>query len=69
MDKPSPEPKKLSQEDIERLQRFAGILERVEGWCLVNRAIAKAVIIGGIGLLILFSNALDAVKNLLGWKH
>lgn len=67
MDKP-PEPT-LTPEEIERLRRFSGVLERVEGWCLINRAIAKIVLIGGIGLLILFSNALDAVKNLLGLKH
>lgn len=54
---------------MERLQRLLRVLARIEGWCVVNRAIAKAIIIGGLGLLILFSNALDAIKNLLGFKH
>ena len=66
MDKP-PEP--LSEDEIASLQRLARILTRIEGWCLVNRAIAKVLIVGALGLLILFSNALDAVKNLLGLKQ
>jgi hypothetical protein len=64
-----PRPDQFSSEDAERLKRFAGLLERVDGWCKINRWIGKFILVGGIGLLILFSNALDAVKNLIGWKH
>jgi hypothetical protein len=60
---------KLSPEDIRRLQWLLACIERIEGWCLINRWIGKTILVGGIGMLIWFSNILDAFKNLLGLKH
>ena len=59
----------LSPEEIERLQRLAALLKRVDGWCRVNRSIGKFIIVTVIGLLIIMSQGLDAIRNLLGWKH
>lgn len=62
---------KLSSDDINRLSWLLGIVEMVEGWCKINRMIAKFLIVVVIGTLILFSQAFDAVRNLLSWggKH
>lgn len=59
----------LEPEDIERLKQLAKTLKRIDGWCKVNRAIGKFIIVTVIGLLILFSQGLDAIRNLFGWKH
>ena len=67
MDNP-PKPD-LDPEEIERLKRVARVLARIEGWCLINRAIGKFIFFTVIGLLILLSQGLDAIKNLLGMKH
>lgn len=60
---------KLSVEDRRRLTWLLNIIGKIEGWCVINRAIAKVILVGAIGLLILFSNALDAIRNLLGLKQ
>lgn len=62
---------KLSEDDTKRLEWLLGIVEKIEGWCNINRMIAKFVIVSVIGLLIVMSQAFDAVRNLLGWggKH
>jgi hypothetical protein len=60
---------KLSEDDIGRLAWLLGIVETIEGWCKINRMIAKFIIVFIIGTLILFSQAFDAVRNLLSWKH
>lgn len=60
---------KLDKADVERLDRLLATLRMVDGWCRVNRAIGKWIIVGGISLLILLSGAWDALRNLLGWKH
>lgn len=59
----------LDPEDIERLKQLAKTLKRIDGWCRVNRVIGKFIIITIIGSLILLSQGLDAIRNLLGWKH
>lgn len=59
----------LSKDDIDRLTWLLGIVETAEGWCKINRMIAKFVIVALIGTLILFSQAFDALRNLLSWKH
>jgi len=61
----------LSKDDIDRLSWLLGIVEMVEGWCKINRMIAKFIIVVIIGTLIMFSQAFDAVRNLLsfGGKH
>jgi len=61
----------LSKDDINRLSWLLGIVEMVEGWCKINRMIAKFFIVVIIGTLIMFSQAFDAVRNLLsfGGKH
>ncbi len=61
--------KSLSPSDVKRLEWLLGIIGKIDGWCAVNRWIGKYLIIGGIGLLILFSQGLDAIKNLIWWKH
>lgn len=59
----------LSKDDINRLSWLLGIVEMVEGWCKINRMIGKFIIVFIIGTLILFSQAFDAVRNLISWKH
>lgn len=61
----------LSKEELDRLTWLLGIVEMVEGWCKINRMIAKFIIVVIIGTLIMFSQAFDAVRNLLsfGGKH
>ena len=60
---------KLDADDLRRLSWLLAVIGRVEGWCLVNRWIGKMVIATIIGFLILTSQAWDAIRNLLGWKH
>ena len=44
-------------------------MERMDGWCVINRQLGKFVFFTAVGLLILLSQGLDAIKNLLGMKH
>lgn len=60
---------KLDADDLRRLSWLLAIVGRIEGWCAVNRWIGKVILVGGIGALILLSNVVDAVKNLIGLKH
>lgn len=64
-----PKHESLEPEEIERLRKIARVLARIEGWCSVNRSIGKFIFYAVIGLLILLSQGLDAIKNLLGLKH
>jgi len=61
--------KTLSPEEVAALARIAKVYGRIEGWCKVNRAIGKFVFFTVIGLLILLSQGLDAIRNLFGLKH
>jgi hypothetical protein len=54
----------LTSEQRKSLIRLANAWSRVEGWCLVNRAIGRVILIGGLGLIILLSQSIDAIKNL-----
>lgn len=59
----------LEPDDLRILSWLIKTLRMVDGWCRVNRAIGKFLIVGLLLGLIMLSNALDAVKNLLGLKH
>ena len=59
----------LTPEEKEAVVRMAQAWRRIEGWCRINRAIGKFVFLTIIGLLIALSQGLDAIRNLLGWKH
>lgn len=61
--------KNLSTQDLLRLSRLLRTIERVEGWCKINRAIAKFIIYGGIAALIVLSQGIDAIKHLLGFRQ
>lgn len=58
----------LTPEQKKALIWLAGVLERMNGWCAVNKWIGKTILITGLTALILFSNAIDAFKHLLGIK-
>lgn len=58
----------LSEDELKALKSLAKLWARVEGWCAVNRWIGKTLIIGGVGLLILLSQGLDAIKNIFAWR-
>ena len=55
----------LTPDQRKALIRLANSWAKVEGWCLINKAIGKLVIIGGLGVIILVSQSVDAIKNLL----
>lgn len=55
----------LTPEQRKALIRLATAWAKVEGWCLINKAIGKFVIFGGLGIIILLSQGIDAIKNLL----
>lgn len=54
----------LRKADYHRLTNLLAIFERVDGWCRVNRYIARIVLYGAIAGLIFISQALDAIRNL-----
>ena len=54
----------LPREDYRRLSRLLETLRRIDGWCSINRYLARIVLYGGIAALIFLSQALDAVRNL-----
>lgn len=54
----------LPREDYRRLSKLLDTLRRVDGWCSINRSIAKIFLYGAIAALIVLSQALDAVRNL-----
>lgn len=54
----------LTNEQRKSLIRLANAWARVEGWCLINKAIGRVVLIGGLGVIILLSQSIDAIKNL-----
>lgn len=56
----------LSSTDYQLFMTFISTLRRIDGWCKINKAIGKWLLFGGITLLILMSQGLDAVRNLLG---
>ena len=58
----------LPKDDYQRLSKLLSTLKMVDGWCRINRAIAKFLIFGIITALIVMSQTLDAVKNLIGLK-
>jgi hypothetical protein len=60
---------KLDADDIRRLAWLLAVVGRIEGWCSVNRWIGKAIIASIITFLIMTSEAWNAIRNLLGWKH
>jgi hypothetical protein len=60
---------KLDADDIRRLTWLLAVVGRIEGWCSVNRWIGKAIIASIITFLIMTSEAWNALRNLLGWKH
>ena len=57
----------LPPETWRRLLSLLKLMERMEGWCQVNRAVGKFVLFTIIAGLILFSDALDALRNLFGF--
>jgi hypothetical protein len=59
----------LDADDVRRLTWLLAVVGRIEGWCSINRWIGKVVIAGIITFLIMTSQAWDAIRNLLGWKH
>jgi hypothetical protein len=59
----------LDADDVRRLTWLLAVVSRIEGWCSINRWIGKVVIAGVITFLIMTSQAWDAIRNLLGWKH
>lgn len=54
----------LRKEDYRRLSRLLETLRRIDGWCSVNRYLARIILYGGIAALIFLSQGLDAVRNL-----
>jgi len=54
----------LPREDYRRLSKLLDTLRRVDGWCSINRSIAKIFLYGAIAALIVLSQVLDAIKNI-----
>lgn len=53
----------LDADDIETLKRVISVFRMVHGWCRVNRWL----FIGAVAALVLFSQGLDAVKNVASY--
>lgn len=55
----------LPKSRAENLMNLLSAYEMVSSWCRFNRSIGKWVLIGGLTMIVLMSDALSGVKNLL----
>ena len=54
----------LDKEDIETLARIIAVFRKAQGWCAINRWLFRGVFFGVVGIIILTSQGIDAIKNL-----
>lgn len=55
----------LSPEELKALKSLAQFYKMIQGWCRINRWLALTL----LAALIAMSQALDAIKNLIGARH
>lgn len=55
----------LPRRKADLLFKILDTVETVEGWCRFNRWLGKWLIIGGLTAIVLFSDALNGLKNIL----
>ena len=59
--------KGLDHDDVARLAKLLAALRRVDGWCSVNRAIAKWLIFTAIAAIVLMSSGYDTLVRLISF--
>lgn len=55
----------LPKSRAENLMNLLAAYEMVSNWCKFNRSIGKWALIGGLTLVVLLSDALSGIKNIL----
>lgn len=55
----------LPRRRADLLFRLLDAVEKIEGWCVINRWIGKWILFAGLTAIILLSDAIDRAKNML----
>ena len=55
----------LPRRKADLLFKILDAVEMIEGWCRFNRWLGKWVLIGGLTAIVLLSDALNGLKNIL----
>jgi hypothetical protein len=55
----------LPRRKADLLIKLIDTVDTIDGWCRFNRWLGKWVLIGGLTAVVLLSNAIDGLKNIL----